>query len=121
MALRESPADPKVAALRESRCLNPHPRAGHRPGFPGRGVLRPPGRGAGQVRDGAPRQRGAPVTATAAAFGYSRPSYDLAAMLDRRAGVTGLLQAERVRLRVRPYPDQRHRPGGMASEAAAGP
>jgi len=58
MALRESPADPKVAALRESRCLNPHPRAGHRPGFPGRGVLRPPGRGAGQVRDGAPRQRG---------------------------------------------------------------
>ena len=25
MARRGSPADPKVAALRESRCLNPHP------------------------------------------------------------------------------------------------
>ena len=36
----------------------PAPRAGHRSGVPGRGVLRCPRRGAGQVRDGAPRQRG---------------------------------------------------------------
>src|SRR6266704_6887120 len=36
----------------------PAPRAGHRPGVPGRGFLRRPRHGAGQVRDGAPRQRG---------------------------------------------------------------
>ena len=122
MAPPGSSEDPKVTALRESRCLNPHPGQVTDEGFlPGEFF---DARDAVQVKYEMVRRvsvDGAPVTATAAAFGYSRPSYDLAAMLDRRAGVTGLLQAERVRLRVRPYPDQRHRPGGMASEAAAGP
>src|SRR5260370_10139594 len=36
----------------------PAPRAGARRGLPGRGLLRRPRRGAGQIRDGAPRQRG---------------------------------------------------------------
>src|SRR5579859_2483858 len=37
------------------------------------------------------------------------------------AGVTRLLQAVRVWLRVRRYPDQRHRSGGVASETAGRP
>jgi hypothetical protein len=46
MARRGSPADPKVAALRESRCLNPHPEqvtdadgTGASPGHVGTGHL----------------------------------------------------------------------------------
>src|SRR5450759_5475358 len=54
----------------------PAPGAGDRPGVPGQRLLRRPGRGAGQVRDGAQGQgRDAPVTEAAAAFGYSRPAY----------------------------------------------
>ena len=49
--------DPKVTALRESRCLNPHPEQVTDPAFLAERVLRCPRRGAGQVRDGAPRQR----------------------------------------------------------------
>jgi hypothetical protein len=70
-----------VTALRESRCLNPHPE---------------------QVTDGAFLTQeffemvravtvdGAPVTATAAAFGYSRPSYYQAAAALAASGLEGL-------------------------------
>ena len=44
-----------MAALRESRCLNPHPEQVTDPAFLAERVLRRPRRGAGQVRDGAPR------------------------------------------------------------------
>jgi len=88
MARRGSAEDPKVAALRESRCLNPHP---------------------GQVTDEAFLAEeffdaayemvrrvsvdGAPVTATAAAFGYSRPSYYQAAAALAASGLDGLVPA----------------------------
>src|SRR6266571_638514 len=62
----------------------PAPRAGHRRGVRGRGLLRRPRHGAGQVRDGAP------VTAAAAAFGYSRPSYYQAAAALAGSGLEGL-------------------------------
>jgi hypothetical protein len=56
MAPRGSPEDPKVTALRESRCLNPHPEQVTDETFGA--VLRRPRRRAGQIRDGAPRPRG---------------------------------------------------------------
>ena len=81
MAARGSSGDPKVTALRESRCLNPHPEqvtdAAFQAGeFSG-------ARDAVQVKYEMVRRvtvDGAPVTATAAAFGYSRPSYYQAAV-----------------------------------------
>ena len=72
----------------------PAPGAGDRPGVPGQRLLRRPGRGAGQVRDGAQGQgRGAPVTEAAAAFGYSRPAYYAAAAALESSGLDGLVPA----------------------------
>ena len=75
MARRGSPADPKVAALRESRCLNPHPERVTDEAFLAEEFF--DARDAEQVKYEMVRRvsvDGAPVTATAAAFGYSRPS-----------------------------------------------
>ena len=80
MAPRRSAEDPKVTALRESRCLNPHPEQVTDPGFLADGFF--DARDAVQVKYEMVRRvsvDGAPVTATAAAFGYSRPWYDQAA------------------------------------------
>jgi transposase len=94
MAPRGSPADPKVTALRESRCLNPHPEQVTDEGF-----------GAGDFFDARDmvqvkyemvrrvRADGAPVTAAAAAFGYSRPSYYQAAAALAACGLEGLVPA----------------------------
>ena len=72
----------------------PAPGAGDRPGVPGQRLLRRPGRGAGQVRDGAQGQAGgAPVTEAAAAFGYSRPAYYAAAAALESSGLEGLVPA----------------------------
>ena len=57
MAWRGSSEDPKVGGAARVAVPEPAPGAGHRRGVPGRRVLRRPRRGAGQVRDGAPRQR----------------------------------------------------------------
>src|SRR6266576_550680 len=80
MAPRGSTEDPKVTALRESRCLNPHPGQVTDPAFLTEEFF--DARDAVQVKYEMVRRvsvDGAPVTATAAAFGYSRPSYYQAA------------------------------------------
>jgi transposase len=95
MAPRGSSADPKVAALRESRCLNPHPEQVTDEAFLADGFF--DARDAVQVKYEMVRRvtvEGAPVTATAAAFGYSRPSYYLAAAALAKSGLDGLVPAK---------------------------
>jgi transposase len=94
MAPRGSSADPKVTALRESRCLNPHPEQVTDEAF-----------GAGDFFDARDMVQvkyemvrrvtvdGAPVTTAAAAFGYSRPSYYQAAAALAGSGLEGLVPA----------------------------
>ena len=94
MARRGSPADPKVAALRESRCLNPHPEQVTDETFVAEEFF--DARDAVQVKYEMVRRvsvDGAPVTATAAAFGYSRPSYYQAAAALAESGLDGLVPA----------------------------
>ena len=94
MAPRGSSEDPKVTALRESRCLNPHPEQVTDPAFPADGFF--DARDAAQAKYEMVRRvtvDGAPVTATAAAFGYSRPSYYQAAAALAAAGLDGLVPA----------------------------
>ena len=92
MARRGSLADPKVAALRESRCLNPHPERVSDEEFLSEEFF--DARDAVQVKYEMVRRvsvDGAPVTATAAAFGYSRPSYYQAAAALAASGLDGLV------------------------------
>jgi len=94
MAPRGSSEDPKVTALRESRCLNPHPEQVTDPAFLADGFF--DARDAVQVKYEMVRRvsvDGAPVTATAAAFGYSRPSYYQAAAALAESGLDGLVPA----------------------------
>src|SRR5713101_382141 len=89
MAPRGSPEDPKVTALRESRCLNPHPGQVRDEAFLAGDFF--DARDAVQVKYEMVRRvsvDGAPVTATAAAFGYSRPSYYQAAAALAESGWT---------------------------------
>jgi transposase len=94
MAPRGSSEDPKVTALRESRCLNPHPEQVTDPGFLSGEFF--DARDAVQVKYEMVRRvsvDGEPVTAAAAAFGYSRPSYYQAAAALARSGLEGLVPA----------------------------
>jgi transposase len=94
MAPRGSPEDPKMTALRESRCLNPHPEQVTDPAFLAGEFF--DARDAVQVKYEMVRRvsvDGAPVTATAAAFGYSRPSYYQAAAALAASGLDGLVPA----------------------------
>jgi len=94
MAPRGSPEDPKVTALRESRCLNPHPEQVTDEVYLSGEFF--DARDAVQVKYEMVRRvtvDGAPVTATAAAFGYSRPSYYQAAAALAAAGLDGLVPA----------------------------
>src|SRR5918998_1201817 len=87
--------DPKVAALRTTRTLNPRPEAVHDPAFThgdpffdARDLL--------QVKYEMLRRvlvDGHPVSATAAAFGFSRPSFYAAQAAWQAAGLPGLLPA----------------------------
>jgi len=87
--------DPKVAALRTTRTLNPHPDAVRDsaftqgdPFFDARDLL--------QVKYEMLRRvlvEGHPVTSTAAAFGFSRPSFYAAQAAWHAAGLPGLLPA----------------------------
>src|SRR6266567_1937844 len=94
MAPRGSSADPKVTALRESRCLNPHPEQvtdeafGAGDFFDARDMVQVKYEMVRRVTAG-----GAPVTAAAAAFGYSRPSYHQAAAALAGSGLEGLVPA----------------------------
>jgi transposase len=95
MAPRGSSEDPKVTALRESRCLNPHPEQVTDPAFLAREFF--DARDAVQVKYEMVRRvtvDGAPVTATAAAFGYSRPAYYQAAAALAASGLDGLVPAK---------------------------
>jgi transposase len=94
MARQGSPADPKVDALRESRCLNPHPEQVTDGAFLAEEFF--DARDAVQVKYEMVRKvraGGAPVTAAAAAFGYSRPSYYQAAAALEASGLEGLVPA----------------------------
>src|SRR6266496_6205986 len=94
MAARGSSGDPKVTALRESRCLNPHPDQVTDEAFLAGEFF--DARDAVQVKYEMVRRvtvDGAPVTAAAAAFGYSRPSYYQAAAALAESGLDGLVPA----------------------------
>jgi transposase len=92
MTRRGASEDPKVAALREARCLNPHPEQVTDEAFRSQEFF--DARDAVQVKYEMVRRvrvDGDAVTAAAAAFGYSRPSYyEAAAALDE-AGLDGLV------------------------------
>jgi transposase len=94
MARRDTGPDPKEAALAAARCLNPHPDQVRDPAFLASDFF--DARDAVQVKYEMVRQvkaDGAPVTAAAAAFGYSRPSYYEAAAALERSGLEGLVPA----------------------------
>jgi transposase len=89
-----SGTDPKEAALAATRCLNPHPEQVSDPEFLGSEFF--DARDAVQVKYEMVRKvkaGGAPVTQTAAAFGYSRPSYYAAAAALEASGLEGLVPA----------------------------
>ena len=92
---RRSQQDPKGEALRAQRTLNPRPEAVSDPAFADSDFLDP--RDLVQVKYEMVRRvsvDGAPVTATAAAFGYSRPSYYQAAAALAASGLDGLVPAK---------------------------
>jgi transposase len=94
MARRESTPDAKETSLAAARCLNPHPEQVRDPGFLSSEFF--DARDAVQVKYEMVRKvkaDGAPVTAAAAAFGYSRPSYYEAAAALERSGLEGLVPA----------------------------
>jgi transposase len=87
--------DPKVTALRESRCLNPHPEQVRDEAFLAEEFF--DARDAAQVKYEMVRRvqtDGESVTAAAAAFGYSRPSYYQAAAALAESGLDGLVAAK---------------------------
>ncbi len=87
--------DPKVAALLTTRSLNPRPDAVRDPAF-SHGDPFFDARDLLQVKYEMLRRvlvDGHPVTATAAAFGFSRPSFYTALVAYRAAGLPGLLPA----------------------------
>ena len=94
MARREGRPDPKETALAAARCLNPHPEQVRDPEFLASEFF--DARDVVQVKYEMVRKvkaDGAPVTAAAAAFGYSRPSYYEAAAALERSGLEGLVPA----------------------------
>lgn len=95
MAKRQPVEDPKEAALRAARCLNPHPEAVTDEAFTTQEFF--DARDVVQVKYEMVRRvraEGVSVTAAAAAFGYSRPSYyQVAAALDE-TGLDGLVPAK---------------------------
>jgi transposase len=103
MARRGSGEDPKIAALRETRCLNPNPGDVTDQAFLSREFF--DARDVVQVKYEMVRRvktEGASVTAAAAAFGYSRPSYYEAAAALEASGLAGLVPA-------RPGPRHAHK------------
>jgi transposase len=103
MARRSASEDPKVAALREARCLNSRPEDVTDEAFRSQEFF--DARDAVQVKYEMVRRvrvYGASVTSAAAAFGYSRPSYyEAAAALDKQ-GLDGLVPGK-------PGPRRRHK------------
>ena len=86
--------DPKVAALREARALNPRPEAVTDEAFAAGGFL--DARDIVQVKYEMVRRvnvDGRPVSEAAASFGFSRPSWYAAAAALDEGGLPGLLRA----------------------------
>lgn len=95
MGPRGSPEDPKVTALRASRCLHPHPEQVSDPTFLAEEFF--DARDVVQVKYEMIRRvsvDGDSVTTAAAAFGYSRPSYYAAAAALAQSGLEGLVAAK---------------------------
>jgi transposase len=95
MARRAPSEDPKTAALREARCLNPHPERVSDERFLAEEFF--DARDTVQVKYEMVRAvlvDGEPVTAAAAAFGYSRQTYYQAAAALEQSGLDGLLAAK---------------------------
>src|ERR1022692_1411438 len=93
-APRGSSEDPKVTALRESRCLNPHPGQVTDQTFLTEEFF--DARDAVQVKYEMGRRvtvGGGPAPAPPAAFGSSRPSYYQAAAALAESGLDGLVPA----------------------------
>ena len=100
---RRRPEEPKVTALREARALNPRPEAVTDEAFLAEEFL--DARDLVQVKYEMVRRvraEGQPVSAAAAAFGFSRPSWYAAAEALDREGLPGLLAQ-------RPGPRQAHK------------
>ena len=100
---RRGKADPKVTALREDRALNPRPEAVRDVQFTGSEFF--DARDLVQVKYEMVRRvevDGEPVSRTAAAFGFSRPSYYEAARALAQRGMAGLVGA-------RPGPRSAHK------------
>ncbi len=100
------PEDPKVAALREARALNPRPESVADEAFLAEEFL--DARDLVQVKYEMVRRvraEGQPVSAAAAAFGFSRPSWYAAADALERQGLPGLLAQ-------RPGPRRAHKHTG---------
>src|SRR5206468_7623872 len=92
---RSSDLDPKQAALREARCLNPRPEAVADQAFTD-GAEFFGARDLVQVKYEMVRRvraEGQPVSAAAAAFGFSRPSYYQAAAAVDAGGLAALVPA----------------------------
>jgi transposase len=92
---RRRKSDPKAAALREARTLNPRPQAVADEQFVGSEFF--DARDLVQVKYEMVRRvevDGVPVVAAAAAFGFSRPSYYEAAQALARDGLPGLVPAK---------------------------
>jgi len=107
MAGQQGRPGPKEAALAATRCLNPHPEQVTDPAFLASEFF--DARDAVQVKYEMVRKvkaDGAPVTAAAAAFGYSRPSYYQAAAALAESGLDGLVPA-------RPGPSGGHKLNGQ--------
>jgi transposase len=95
MARRGPSEDPKVSALRACRCLHPHPEQVTDPVFAGEEFF--DARDVVQVKYEMVRRvqvEGASVTAAAAAFGFSRPSYYEAGAPVAAAGRGGVVGAK---------------------------
>jgi len=108
-------ADPKEGALRAARSLNPRPEAvtdeaftAGREFFDARDLVQVKYEMVRRVR-----AEGQPVTAAAAAFGFSRPSYYQAAAAVDAAGLAGLVPA-------RPGPRRAHKLTAEVVAFAAG-
>jgi transposase len=95
MAPRGSSEDPKVTALRQARCLNPHPEQVTDQAFLSEEFF--DARDMVQVKYEMVRAvtvEGVSITDAAAAFGYSRPSYYQAAAALAESGLEGLVPAK---------------------------
>lgn len=97
------PPDPKIAALRQHGCLNPHPERVADPRFVGDDFF--DARDVVQVKYEMVRQvrvEGAPVSRSAAAFGFSRPVFYQAQASLARGGLAALVPRK-------PGPRQAHK------------